>query len=167
MVTQTVKVQSGAVDNPVTEPVFEGQTETRERNDAQTVQRPVQVHLVALGEIESGNLRTAWRKIVERLSTANGAGEQVNGNGNGNGHGVRRAPWQEHDLRGLPRDQARKWISAFLETDAQQGISSQRFPPTRCALLLTDKTECELVWSLHPALSARLDIEQALSLIHI
>jgi thioesterase domain-containing protein/acyl carrier protein len=127
------------------------------------VQRPAQVHLLAVGEIESGKLRTAWQKVVERLTSAHGAAEQVNGNGNGNGHGSRRAPWQEHDLQGLPREQARKWISSFLETDAQQGISSQRFPLTRCALLLTDKTECELVWSLHPALRARVDVEHAIA----
>ncbi len=157
-----VKVRSGVIANPGTEHVFDGLTEAGERSDARGVQRPVQIHLLAEGEIESARLQAAWQKIVERLTTANEASEQVNGNGNGNVHGVRRAPWQEHDLRGLPREQARKWISSFLDTDAQQGISSQVFPQTRCALLLTNKQECELVWSLHPALSARVDVKQAI-----
>jgi len=45
-----------------------------------------------------------------------------------------------------------------LETDGLQGISGERFPQMRWALLLTDKRECELVWSLHPALRERVDV---------
>jgi thioesterase domain-containing protein/acyl carrier protein len=127
-------------------------------NEASGVQRPVQLHFLVEGEIEAAGLRSAWQKTAEHLSVGIERPEHANGNGNG----VRRAPWQEHDLRGLPREQARKWIRSFLDTDAQQGITSQRFPQTRCALILTDKREGELVWSLHPVLSERLDVQQAL-----
>ena len=80
-----VKVRSGVIANPGTEHVFDGLTEAGERSDARGVQRPVQIHLLAEGEIESARLQAAWQKIVERLATANEASEQVNGNGNGNG----------------------------------------------------------------------------------
>jgi thioesterase domain-containing protein/acyl carrier protein len=122
------------------------------------IQRPVQFHFLVQGEIEPEDLRSAWEETAQRLSLGIDRPEHTNGNGNG----IRRAPWQEHDLRGLPRDQARTWIRSFLETDAQQGISAQRFPSMRCALILTDKREGELVWSLHPVLSERLDVQQAL-----
>jgi thioesterase domain-containing protein/acyl carrier protein len=156
-----VKVRSGVIADPGTEHVFEEVTAGREqRNEASGVQRPVQLHFLVEGEIESAVLQSAWQKAAERLSV--GAERPQHMNGNGNGAGLRRAPWQEHDLRGLPREQAREWIRSFLETDGQQGISAQRFPQVRFALLLTDKREGELVWSLHPALSERVDVQQAM-----
>jgi thioesterase domain-containing protein/acyl carrier protein len=143
------------------EHVFEEVTEGREqRNEASGVQPPVQLHFLVQGEIESAMLQSAWQKAAERLRV--GAERPQHVNGNGNEAGLRRAPWQEHDLRGLPREQARKWIRSFLETDGQQGISAQRFPQMRCALLLTDERECELVWSLHPAVSKLVDVQQAM-----
>src|SRR4029077_1774723 len=48
-------------------------------------------------------------------------------------------------------------------TDGQQEISAQRFPPMRCALLLTQKRECELIWSVHPAVGERVDVQQAIA----
>jgi len=50
-----------------------------------------------------------------------------------------------------------------LETDGLQGISGERFPQMRWALLLTDKRECELVWSLHPALRERVDVQRGIA----
>jgi thioesterase domain-containing protein/acyl carrier protein len=146
--------------------VFEEVTHRRDlRNEARGVQLPVQVHLVVVGEIEATRLRAAWQKVAERWSGENEPSQHANRNGNGNGAESRgrRAPWQEHDLRGLPREQTRKWIGSFLETDGQQGVSAQRFPQMRCALVLTDKRECELVWSLHPVLSERVDVQQAIT----
>jgi len=156
-----MKLRSGVIASPGTEHVFEEVTERREqRNEASGVQRPVQLHFLVEGEIEAALLQAAWQKAAERLSVGTERPQHVNGNGNG--VWSRRAPWQEHDLRGLPREQARKWVRSFLETDGQQGISAQRFPQMRCALLLTDQRECELVWSLHPALSERADVQQAM-----
>jgi thioesterase domain-containing protein/acyl carrier protein len=65
-------------------------------------------------------------------------------------------------LSSLHRDDARKWIKSFLETDGQQGISAERVPAMRCALLVLDKRECELVWSLHPDLMERVDAQGAM-----
>ena len=127
------------------------------RNDVLGIQRPVQIRLLVEGEIEAARVRAALQKIAERScrpGTSQPKHKHTNGNGNGNGSGER-VPWQEHDLRGLPKEQARKWIRSFLETDGLQGISGERFPQMRWALLLTDKRECELVWSLHPALRER------------
>ncbi|MCU1241289.1 MAG: amino acid adenylation enzyme/thioester reductase family protein [Candidatus Acidoferrum typicum] len=156
-----MKVRAGVIADSGTEHVSEEVTERREqRNGASGVQSPVQLHFLVEGEVESATLQSAWQKTAERLSV--GAERPQHVNGNGNGAHLRRAPWQEHDLRGLPREQARKWIRSFLETDGQQGISAQRFPQMRCALLLTDEGECELVWSLHPALSERVDVQQAM-----
>ena len=155
-----------SVANPGMELVFEEVTDRRDlRNEAGGMQPPVHVHLLVEGEIEATRLRAAWQKVAERWNGANEPSQHTNGNGNGHGAESRgrRVPWQEHDLRGLPREQARKWIVSFLETDAQQGISAQRFPQMRCALVLTDKRECELVWSLHPALSERVDVQQAIT----
>ena len=159
-----MKVQAQSKSNfVVTEPVSpEMIGESERRRAASEVQRPMQVHLLVEGEIEATRLRSAWQKVVASSSGANES-QGANGNGNGAGSTARQAPWQEHDLRGLPRDEARKWIRSFLETDGHQGISAQRFPPMRCALLLTDKRECELVWSLHPALSQRVDVQQAIT----
>jgi hypothetical protein len=153
--------RAGVIGNSGTEHVSEEVIERREqRNEASGVQPPVQLHFLVEGEIESAVLRSAWQNAAERLSVGTERPQHVNGNGNRSG--LRRAPWQEHDLRGLPREQARKWIRSFLETDGQQGISAQRFPQMRGALLLTDKRECELVWSLHPAVSERVDVQQAM-----
>jgi len=135
------------------------------------VQFPVQIRLLIEGEIEATRLRAALLKIAERScrpetqhTNGNGNGNG-NGSGNGNGPGGRggRIPWQEHDLRSLPKEQAHKWITSFLETDGLQGISGERFPQMRWALLLTGKTECELVWSLHPALRERVDVERGIA----
>jgi hypothetical protein len=131
-----VKVGSGVIANPGTKHV-EVSKEREQGNEASGVQRPVQLHFLVEGEIEPARLRWALQKTAERLSVGIERPEHTNGNG----FGVSRAPWQEHDLRGLPREQARKWIRSFLETDSQQEISAQRFPSMRCALILTDNRE--------------------------
>src|ERR1700676_806213 len=131
------------------------------RNSAGGVQPPVQFHFLIDGEIEEVLLRSGWQTMAERLSRANGSSERVNENGNGTGSKARQAPWQKHDLRTLRRDEARTWIRSFLETDGQQGISSERFPAMRCALIAIKEREHELVWSLHPALREHVDVEHA------
>lgn len=150
-------MRSGVIANPGTRPV-EVPEGIQPGNEASGVQRPVQLHFLVEGEIDPAGLQSAWQKAAGRFCVGIEWPEHTNVNGNG----VRRAPWQEHDLRGLPREQARKWIRSFLETDGQQGISARRFPPMRCALILTDKQEGELVWSLHPLLSERLDVQQTM-----
>ncbi len=133
------------------------------RNDVLGIQPPVQIRLLVEGEIEAARVRAALQKIAERScrpEPSQPKHKHANGNGNGNGA---RVPWQEHDLRGLPKEQARKWIRSFLETDGLQGISGERFPQMRWALLLTDKRECELVWSLHPALRERVDVQRGIA----
>src|SRR5258708_39784350 len=131
------------------------------RKDMLGIQPPVQIRLLVEGEIEAARVRAALQKIAERsCRPAPSKPKYTNGNGNGNGA---RAPWQEHDLRGLPKEQARKWIRSGLETDGLQGISGERFPQMRWALLLTDKRECELVWSLHPALRERVDVQRGIA----
>jgi len=130
----------------------------------------VQIRLLIEGEIEATRLRAVLQKIAERScrsepsqhTNGNGNGSR-NGNGNGSGGKGGRIPWQEHDLRSLPKEQARKWITSFLETDGLQGISGERFPQMRWALLLTGKTEYELVWSLHPALRERVDVQRGIA----
>ena len=131
------------------------------RNDTLGVQPPVQIRLLVDGEIEVPRLRAALQKIAERWGRVEPS-SHTNGNGNGNGRGGR-IPWQEHDLRGLPKEQVNKWINSFLETDSSQGISAERFPQMRWALILTDKKESELVWSLHPALSDRVDVQRGIA----
>ena len=132
------------------------------RNETLGVQPPVQIRLLVEGEIDAAHLRATLQKIAERSGRSKEPFQHSNGNGNGNGTEARagRIPWQEHDLRGLPKDQVRTWISSFLETDGVQGISGERFPQMRCSLLLTDENECELVWSLHPALRDRVDVQR-------
>ncbi len=152
-----MKLGSGVIASPGTKHV-EVSKEREQGNEASGVQRPVQLHFLVEGEIEPARLRWALQKTAERLSVGIKRPEHANGNGNG----LRRPPWQEHDLRGLPREEARKWIRSFLETDGQQGISARRFPAMRCALILTDKRAAELVWSFHPVLSEGLDVQQAL-----
>jgi thioesterase domain-containing protein/acyl carrier protein len=135
------------------------------RNDVLGIQPPVQIRLLVEGEIEAARMRAALQKIAERScrpEPSQPRHKHTNGNGNGNGNGGR-VPWQEHDLRGLPKEHARKWIRSFLETDGLQGISGERFPQMRWALLLTDKRECELVWSLHPALRERVDVQRGIA----
>jgi len=165
-----VKVRSHVIANVVAKPttetelVFEEVTGGRDhRNAAGKMQRPVQIHLLVQGEIDATRLRSAWQKIAEGASVPIESSDQANGNGHGPGSTGRHAPWHEHDLRGLPRSDARKWIKSFLETDGQQEISAQRLPPMRCALLLTQKRECELVWSLHLAAGERVDVQQAIA----
>src|SRR5882762_3100266 len=153
----SVKLGSGVIASPGTKHV-EVSKEREQGNEASGVQRPVQLHFLVEGEIEPARLRWALQKTAERLSVGIKRPEHANGNGNG----LRRPPWQEHDLRGLPREEARKWIRSFLETDGQQGISARRFPAMRCALILTDKRAAEWVWSFHPVLSEGLDVQQAL-----
>jgi thioesterase domain-containing protein/acyl carrier protein len=132
-----------------------------EANAAKGVQCPVQFHLLIEGEIEEARLRSAWQKMADHLSGVNAPSEHANGNGNGTKR--RQAPWQKHDLRSLARDDTRKWIKSFLQTDAQQGISAERVPAMRCALLLIDDRESQLVWSLHPSVSAQVNVQQALT----
>ena len=159
-----MRKRSGVSIDIGTEAVFEGTTTGREQlSEAAGTQRPIQLHLLAEGEVEPARLRSAWQKIAEGVSAKTGLTTNGNGNGNGTSHGVKRAPWQEHDLRGLPEEQARKWINSFLETDGVQEVSTQRYPAMRCALLLTDQQECELVWTFHPALSAQIDVERAIA----
>ena len=163
-----MKVRSQVIVNviakPTTEVVFEEVTGGTDRQDAPSkMQRPVQIHLLVRGEIDAMRLRSAWQKVAEGASGPGELSHQTNGNGHGPGSAGRQAPWHEHDLRGLPRSDARKWIRSFLETDGQQEISAQRFPPMRCALLLTQKRECELIWSVHPAVGERVDVQQAIA----
>ena len=158
-----MKVQSGVATNRESEMVVEIVTEGGgHRSAAREMERPVQIRLLVEGEIEAARLRSAWQRVAESWSV-NESSQRVNGNGNAAGGRVQQAPWQEHDLRGLPWDEARKWIRSFLETDGQQGVSAQRFPPMRCALLLTEKRKCELVLSLHPALSERVNVQQTIT----
>ena len=163
-----MKVRSQVIVNviakPTTEVVFEEVTGGTDRQNAPSkMQRPVQIHLLVQGEIDATRLRSAWQKVAEGASGPGESSHQTNGNGHGPGSAGRQAPWHEHDLRGLPRSEARKWIRSFLETDGQQEISAQRFPPMRCALLLTQKRECELIWSVHPAVGERVDVQQVIA----
>jgi hypothetical protein len=82
------------------------------QNAIPDLQRPVQLRFLVRGEIDAICLRSAWQKLA-RKSFADPSSGHSNGNGNGTGNG-RQAPWQEHDLRGLPRDEARQWIKSFL-----------------------------------------------------
>jgi hypothetical protein len=137
-------VESATGANAETELVSDRVTVGWDRwNATAGTQRPVQFHLLIEGKIDEARLRSAWQKMAERWSGANASPEYINGKGAGSKG--RRAPWQKHDLRNLPRDEARKWIKSFLETDAQQGISAERLPSMRCALLIMDERECELV----------------------
>lgn len=132
------------------------------RSAGRSVQRPVQFHVLMQGEIDEERLRSAWQKMAGQLSGPNTLPERANGNGNGTASKRRQAPWQKHDLRTLPRDEARKWIQSFLETDGQQGISAERVPAMRCALLVIGERESELVCSLHPELTQRVDVQKAI-----
>jgi thioesterase domain-containing protein/acyl carrier protein len=157
-----VKVQSDVAAKPGPELAVEEVASAKDgRNAGSKMRRPVQIHLLVEGEIDATRLRSAWQTVAETLSGANGSSQQINGNGNSAESKGRPVPWQEHDLRGLPDAEARKWIRAFLETDGQQGISAQRFPLMRSALLLTGKHECEMVWSLHPVVREHVDVQQA------
>jgi hypothetical protein len=126
--------------------------------------------------MDANHLRSAWERVAEDLNGwtnsdvvegknhANGdAAGHVNGNGNGARHDIRRLPWQEHDLRGLPRDEAQKWIQSFLETDVRQEMSAQRFPLMRTAIVWIEDHECELVWTLHPALRDTITVGEAIT----
>jgi thioesterase domain-containing protein/acyl carrier protein len=157
-----VKVESDIGANVGLGLAFDNMTVSRERiNAGRGVARPAQFHLLIQGEIEEERLRSAWQRMALQLSGPNTSSEHANGNGNGAGNKGRPAPWQKHDLRGLSQADARRWIQAFLHTDGQQGISLERIPAMRCALLLRDEREYELVWSLHPELSQRIDVPQA------
>jgi thioesterase domain-containing protein/acyl carrier protein len=128
------------------------------------VQRPEQFCFLIEGDIDEAQLQTAWQNLAGRFRIAKESAQQVNGNTNGNGKGAenkeRKAPWQKHDLRRLTHDEARKWITSFLTTDEQQGISAEWVPAMRCALILIEKQECELVWSVHPELSEQVDAKR-------
>ena len=159
-----MKVQSDVAANPRAGLALQEATQAKDvRNAASEMQRPVRIHLLVEGQVEPAQLRSAWQEIAENLSEAYRPAQHTNGNGNGAERTGRQPPWQEHDLRGLPHEDARKWIRAFLETDGQQQISAERFPAMRCALLLIGKRECELVWSLHPALRERVNAQQAMA----
>jgi hypothetical protein len=84
------------------------------RSAAREMERPVQIRLLVEGEIEVARLRLAWQKVAESWSVIE-SWQRANGNGNAAGGRGQQAPWQEHDLRGLPRDEARKWIRSFLD----------------------------------------------------
>jgi len=144
---------------------FGDRMEVRNQQKAEKdLQRPVQYRFLVQGEIDAICLRSAWQKLARKSwggprPTAHGNG-QSNGTSNGTGKG-QQAPWQEHDLRGLAPGEMRQWISSFLETDGQQEISAQRFPAVRGALLLTEKRKAEMLWSVHPTLSERLNLREA------
>ena len=158
-----VKVESDIGSNVGPGLVLDNMTAGRDGIDAtRGVQRPVQFHFLIQGEIDEQPLRLTWQKMAGRLCGPDASSQHVNGNGNGAGSKVRQAPWQKHDLSSLPRDDARKWIKSFLATDVQQGISAERVPAMRCALLLLDERECELVWSLHPDLTERVEAQKAI-----
>jgi thioesterase domain-containing protein/acyl carrier protein len=153
-----VNAQSKVVGTGLMREVEDGQ----QPNPEGSVQAPIQIHLRLQGKIEALQVRSAWQGVAEKISEANDLTPHANGNGNGAVSKKRPAPWQEHDLRGLSRDEAQGWIKSFLETDEHQRISAQRFPAMRFALLLTDHRESEIVWSLHPVLGEGLDVQKAI-----
>jgi len=133
-----------------------------EQKAAKDLQRPVQYRFLVQGEIDAICLRSAWQKLARKCWGGPRPSAHGNGHSNGTGNGAgKQAPWQEHDLRGLTSDEAQQWITSFLETDGQQEISAQRFPAMRGALLLTEERKAEMLWSLHPTLSERLNLREA------
>ena len=111
------------------------------------------------GDIDAARLQTAWQTLIER--------QELNGgfSRNGNSHKYKRRPlpWQQYDLSGLSAERARTWLDSFLETDREQIIPTDRLPLMRCALACFGARACELVWSLHPALRERIDVERVLN----
>ncbi len=118
------------------------------------------MHLHLEGDIDFARLRAAWQNLVERTEELS---RGLSPNGNSHKYKQRPLPWQQYDLRGLPADRARMWLNSFLETDRGQGIPADRLPLMRCALACFDAGGCELVWSLHPALRERVDVESVLN----
>jgi thioesterase domain-containing protein/acyl carrier protein len=129
-----------------------------ERND---VAGPLQVRLIveAESDIDCARLQTAWQSLVERQEDLS-AGLSRNGNSHKNKR--RPVPWQQYDLSGLSTEQARAWLNSFLETDRDQIIPADRLPLMRFALASFGARACELVWSLHPTLRERIDVERVL-----
>jgi len=64
-------------------------------------------------------------------------------------------PWQDHDLRDIPNDAARRWLDSFLETDRNQDIPVDHAPLMRCALVRLDDCTFDLIWSYHSVLFDR------------
>jgi thioesterase domain-containing protein/acyl carrier protein len=122
--------------------------------------RPAQVHLHLEGDIDFARLQAAWQNLVKRKEELR---DGLPPNGNSHKYRQRPLPWQQYDLRGLPAERARIWLKSFLETDRGQGIPADRLPLMRCALACFDAGGCELVWSLHPALRERVDVERVLN----
>ena len=122
--------------------------------------RPAQIHLHLEGDIDFARIQAAWRNLVESKEELR---DGLSPNGNAQKYKQRPLPWQQYDLRGLPAERARIWLESFLETDRDQGIPADRLPLMRCALACFDAGGCELVWSLHPALRERIDVEQLLN----
>jgi thioesterase domain-containing protein/acyl carrier protein len=122
--------------------------------------RPAQVHLHLEGDIDFARLQAAWQNLVDRKEDLRGG---LASNGNSHEYKQRPLPWQQYDLRGLPAQRARIWLNSFLETDRGQTIPVDRLPLMRCALACFDAGGCELVWSLHPALRERVDVERVLN----
>ena len=138
--------------------------EVRNEKVEKDLQHPVQYRFLVQGEIDAICLRAAWQKQARKSWGGPRPSAYGNGHSNGAGNGTgsaKQAPWQEHDLRGLTREEVQQWIASFLETDAQQEISAQRFPAMRGALLLTEERKAEMVWSLHPVTSERLNLREA------
>ena len=122
--------------------------------------RPAQVHLHVEGDIDFARLQVAWQNLVQRKEELS---RGLSPNGNSHKYKQRPLPWQQYDLRGLPAERARMWLNSFLETDRGQDIPADRLPLMRCALACFDEGGCELVWSLHPALRERVDVERVLN----
>jgi amino acid adenylation domain-containing protein len=130
------------------------------KSEPEAALRPAQVHLHLEGDIDFARLQSAWKQLVERKEELRAG---LSPNGNSHNYKLRPLPWQEYDLRGLPAERARTWLDSFLETDRNQIIPADRLPLMRCALACFDAGACELVWSLHPALRERIDVEQVLN----
>jgi thioesterase domain-containing protein/acyl carrier protein len=122
---------------------------------------PTHILLRVEGDLDSSRWHAAWQTLVERNERLR-SGLPSNGNGKSSKYKVRPLPWQEYDLRGLTEDRARTWLSSFLDTDRSQTIPADRLPLMRCALARFDERAFELVWSLHPRLRPRFNIEDLL-----
>jgi len=122
---------------------------------------PTHILLRIEGDLDSTRWQAAWQTLVERNQPLR-SGLPSNGNGKSSKHKVRPLPWQEYDLRGLTEDRARTWFRSFLDTDRRQTIPVDRLPLMRCALARFDERAFELVWSLHPSLRPRFNIEDLL-----
>ena len=122
--------------------------------------RPAQVRLHLEGNIDFARLQSVWQDLAERKKELRSG---LSPDENSHNHKRRPLPWQQYDLSGLSAERARTWLNAFLQTDHDQVIPADRLPLMRCALASFDAGACELVWSLHPALRERIDVEQVLT----